>query len=243
MMEVILLERVEKLGQMGQVVKVRPGFARNYLLPQRKALRATKENLAIFEKQRTQLEAANLARRGDAEQVAQKLNGVSVVVIRQAGESGQLYGSVTARDIAQAVTEAGFTIGKGQVTLDKAIKTLGLYPMRVRLHPEVAVQVTVNVAQSAEEAETQAKGIDATKRAEQAATDGGEAAATPAVEPAPAAETEAKPKKVKAKAKAAAETEAEAKPAKAAKGEKVGKAEKADKAEKPKREKKKSAKE
>ncbi|MGH6995243.1 MAG: 50S ribosomal protein L9, partial [Stellaceae bacterium] len=178
-MEVILLERVEKLGQMGQVVKVRPGFARNYLLPQKKALRATKENLAIFEKQRTQLEAANLARRGDAEQVAQKLNGISVVVIRQAGESGQLYGSVTARDIAQAVTEAGFTIGKGQVTLDKAIKTLGLYPMRVRLHPEVAIQVTVNVAQSAEEAAMQAKGIDITKRAQEA-RDGDEAATAPA---------------------------------------------------------------
>jgi len=244
MMEVILLERIEKLGQMGQVVKVRPGFARNYLLPQKKALRANKENLAIFEKQRAQLEAQNLARRGDAEQVAQKLNGISVVIIRQAGESGQLYGSVTARDISQAVTEAGFTIGKGQVTLDKAIKTLGLYPMRVRLHPEVAVQVTVNVAQSAEEAEMQAKGIDVTKRAEDARAATGETAATPAAEPAPAAETEAKPKKAKAKAKAtAAEAEAEAKPTKAAKGEKAAKAGKADKAEKPKREKKKGAKE
>ncbi len=239
MMEVILLERVEKLGQMGQVVKVRPGFARNYLLPQKKALRATKENLAIFEKQRTQLEAANLARRGDAEQVAQKLNGISVVVIRQAGESGQLYGSVTARDIAQAVTDAGFTIGKGQVTLDKAIKTLGLYPMRVRLHPEVAIQVTVNVAQSAEEAAMQAKGIDITKRAQEA-RDGDEAATAPA-EPAP----EAKPKKAKAKAKTddADEAEAEAKPAKAAKASKADKAEKEEKADKPKREKKKSAKE
>lgn len=245
MMEVILLERVEKLGQMGQVVKVRPGFARNYLLPQKKALRATKENLAIFEKQRAQLEAANLARRGDAEQVAQKLNGISVVVIRQAGESGQLYGSVTARDIAQAVTEAGFTTAKGQVTLDKAIKTLGLYPMRVRLHPEVAVQVTVNVAQSAEEAEMQAKGIDVTKRAQEL-HDGDQAAAAPAAE----TEAEAKPKKAKAKAKAkaddAGEAEAETKPAKAAKASKADKAEKtekAEKADKPKREKKKSAKE
>jgi len=247
MMEIILLERVEKLGQMGQVVKVRPGFARNYLLPQKKALRATKANLAIFEKQRTQLEAANLARRGDAEQVAQKLNGISVVIIRQAGESGQLYGSVTARDIAQAVTEAGFTIGKGQVTLDKTIKTLGLYPMRVRLHPEVAIHVTVNVAQSTEEAEMQAKGIDVTKLAEEAQAGGGDAAAAPAAadEPAPAAETESKSRKAKAKAKAADHEEAasEAKPPKAAKGEKAGKAEKAEKAEKPKREKKKSAKE
>ena len=245
MMEVILLERIENLGQMGQVVKVRPGFARNYLLPQKKALRATKDNLAIFEKQRTQLEAANLARRGDAEQVAQKLNGLSVVVIRQAGESGQLYGSVTARDIAQAVTEAGFTIAKAQVTLDKAIKTLGLYPMRVRLHPEVSVQVTVNVAQSAEEAGMQAKGIDVTKRGEEAPTTGAESAApeTPA-EAVPVVEPETKPKKGKARAKAADEaTAADAKPAKAAKGEKVGKTATAEKAEKPKREKKRSAKE
>src|SRR5215471_4680544 len=120
MVEVILLERVEKLGQMGQVVKVRPGFARNYLLPQKKALRATKENLAYFDKQRAQLEAQNLARRSEAEQVAKKLNGISVVVIRQAGESGQLYGSVSARDIAEGVTAAGFTLGRGQVVLDKA---------------------------------------------------------------------------------------------------------------------------
>lgn len=241
MMEVILLERVEKLGQMGQVVKVRPGFARNYLLPQKKALRATKENLAIFEKQRAQLEAANLVRRGDAEQVSQKLNGISVVIIRQAGESGQLYGSVTARDIAQAVTDAGFTIGKGQVTLDKAIKTLGLYPMRVRLHPEVSVQVTVNVAQSAEEAEMQAKGIDVTKRALEAQADDEATAAAEDVVP----EAEAEPKKAKAKAKSA-DDEAEAKPAKAAKASKADKAEKtekAEKADKPKREKKKGAKE
>ncbi len=248
MMEVILLERVEKLGQMGQVVKVRPGFARNYLLPQKKALRATKENLAIFEKQRAQLEAANLARRGDAEQVAQKLNGITVVVIGQAGESGQLYGAVTARDIAQAVTDAGFTIAKGQVTLDKAIKTLGLYPMRVRLHPEVAVQVTVNVAQSAEEAEMQAKGIDITKRAQEARDDD-QVAAAPA-ERVAETEAEAKPKKAKAKTKATVddtdEDEAEAKPAKAAKAPKADKGEKtekAEKADKPKREKKKSAKE
>ncbi|HMK67597.1 MAG TPA: 50S ribosomal protein L9, partial [Stellaceae bacterium] len=136
-MQVILLERVEKLGQMGQVVDVRPGFARNFLLPQKKALRATKENLAYFEKQRSQLEAQNLARKSEAEQVAQKLDGLSVVIIRQAGESGQLYGSVTARDISDGVTEAGFTIARGQVVLEKAIKTLGLYKQRVVLHPEV----------------------------------------------------------------------------------------------------------
>jgi large subunit ribosomal protein L9 len=160
MVDVILLERVEKLGQMGQVVKVRPGFARNFLLPQKKALRATKENLAYFEKQRTQLEATNLNRRQEAEQVAKTLEGLAVVIVRQAGESGQLYGSVSARDIADAVTAAGFTVERAQIVLDKPIKTLGLHPVRVVLHPEVAVTVTTNVAQSAEEAEMQAKGID-----------------------------------------------------------------------------------
>ncbi len=169
MVQVILLERVEKLGQMGQVVNVRPGFARNYLLPQKKALRATQENLAYFEKQRTQLEAHNLARKSEAEQVAAKLDGFAVMIIRQAGESGQLYGSVTARDVAQAVTEGGFTVGRGQVVLDKAIKTLGLYKQRVVLHPEVSVTITVNVAQSAEEAEMQARGADPIKLAQEAA--------------------------------------------------------------------------
>lgn len=169
MVDVILLERVEKLGQMGQVVKVRPGFVRNYLLPQKKALRATKENLAYFEKQRAQLEAQNLTRRSEAEQVSAKLDGLSVIVIRQAGESGQLYGSVTARDIAEAITQAGFTVTRGQIVLDKAIKTLGLYEQRVVLHPEVSVTVTVNVAQSSEEAEMQAKGVDPARLAQEAA--------------------------------------------------------------------------
>jgi large subunit ribosomal protein L9 len=167
--EVILLERVEKLGQMGQVVKVRPGFARNFLLPQKKALRATKENIAYFETRKTQLVAQNLERKGEAEQVAKKLDGVSVVVIRQAGESGQLYGSVTARDIADAVTGAGFTVGRSQIVLEKPIKTLGLHKQRVTLHPEVAVTVTVNVAQSPEEAEMQTKGVDPLRLAAEAA--------------------------------------------------------------------------
>ena len=175
--EVILLERVEKLGQMGQVVKVRPGFARNFLLPQKKALRATKENLTYFEKQRAQLEASNLERRSEAAEVAKTLDGVAVVVIRQAGESGQLYGSVTARDIADGVTGAGFTITRGQVVLDKAIKTLGMHKIRVVLHPEVSVHVTVNVAQSPEEAEMQAKGIDPLRLAQETAAR--EAAETP----------------------------------------------------------------
>ena len=160
MIELILLERVEKLGQMGQVVKVKPGYARNYLLPQKKALRATRENLAYFETQRAQLEASNLQRKSEAAEVAAKLEGLSVVLVRQAGESGQLYGSVSARDIAEAVTEAGFTIERRQVVLDRPIKALGLHPVRVMLHPEVSVTVTANVAQSAEEAEMQAKGID-----------------------------------------------------------------------------------
>jgi large subunit ribosomal protein L9 len=212
MMEVILLERVEKLGQMGQVVKVRPGFARNFLLPQKKALRANKANMAIFEQRRSQLEAANLERRGEAEQVSAKMVGVKVVVIRQAGESGQLYGSVTARDIAMAITEAGFTVTRGQIVLDKAIKTLGLYPMRVVLHPEVSVQVTANVAQSAEEAEMQAKGVDPVKLAQEAAQrrdedSDSEAAATDAP-----AEGEPAPKAAKAP-KASKSPKAEAAPA------------------------------
>jgi len=157
MMELILLERVEKLGQMGDVVRVRPGFARNYLLPQHKALRATKENMAVFEGQRQQLEAENLKRRDEAQAVAKKLNGLKVVLIRSAGESGQLYGSVTARDIAQAVTDAGFTVDRSQVMLDRPLKALGLHDYSVRLHPEVAVTVTVNVARSKDEAELQAQ--------------------------------------------------------------------------------------
>ena len=169
MLDVILLERVENLGQMGEVVKVRPGFARNFLLPQKKAMRATKENLTYFEKQRAQLEAQNLTRKSEAEEVAAKVNGLKVVLIRQAGESGQLYGSVSARDLSDAVTAAGFTVGRGQIVLEKPIKTLGLFPLRIVLHPEVSVQVTANVAQSAEEAEMQSEGIDPLKLASETA--------------------------------------------------------------------------
>jgi large subunit ribosomal protein L9 len=160
MVDLILLERVEKLGQMGQIVKVKPGFARNYLLPQKKAMRATKENLAYFETQKAQLEANNLQRKSEAGEVGEKMEGLSVVLIRQAGESGQLYGSVAARDIAEAVTAAGFTVDKRQIVLERPIKTLGLHPVRVMLHPEVGVTVTVNVAQSDEGARMQAAGID-----------------------------------------------------------------------------------
>src|SRR5437764_13775618 len=160
MIGLIRRERGEKLGQMGHLVKVKPGFARNYLLPQKKAMRATKENLAYFETRRAQLEANNLQRRAEATEIGGKLEGLTVVIIRQAGESGQLYGSVSARDIADAVTGAGFTIEKHQVVLDRPIKNLGLHAVKVVLHPEVSVTITVNVAQSAEEAEMQAKGID-----------------------------------------------------------------------------------
>ena len=160
MLDVILLERVENLGQMGEVVKVRPGFARNFLLPQKKALRATKDNLAYFETQRAQLEANNLHRKSEASEVGAKLEGLSVVVIRQAGESGQLYGSVAARDIAEAVTSAGFTVDKRQIVLDRPIKTLGLHRLRVMLHPEIGVTITANVAQSEDGARMQAAGID-----------------------------------------------------------------------------------
>ena len=154
-MEVILLERIERLGQMGQVVKVRPGFARNYLLPQKKALRATKDNLAVFENQRSQLEAVNLKRKEEAQHVAGRMDGTSIVVIRQAGESGQLYGSVSGRDVALGLTEAGFTVDRAQVQIDSPIKSLGLFEVRVVLHPEVQLSVEVNVARSVDEAQLQ----------------------------------------------------------------------------------------
>ncbi len=154
-MEVILLERVERLGQMGDVVTVKDGFARNFLLPTKKALRATANNKAAFEADRARLEAENLERKSEAEKVAASMADVKVVMIRAAGESGQLYGSVSSRDIAEAVTEAGVSINRNQVVLDRAIKTLGLHDVVVRLHPEVAETVVVNIARSADEAETQ----------------------------------------------------------------------------------------
>lgn len=155
-MQVILLERVEKLGQMGDVVNVRDGFARNYLVPQRKALRATKGNLAQFEQRRVQLEAANLKRKEEALAMVARVEGRSVVVVRQAGEGGHLYGSVNARDVAQALSEDGVAIDRGQVRLEAALKALGLHSVRIALHPEVDAHITVNVARSQEEAEIQA---------------------------------------------------------------------------------------
>jgi large subunit ribosomal protein L9 len=156
-MEVILLQRVQNLGQIGDVVNVKPGYARNFLLPQKKALRATGANRSKFEAQRAQIEATNLEKRGEAEKISGNVEGTKVVLIRQAGETGQLFGSVNARDIAEAVTAAGFTIERSQVILDRPIKTLGLHPVRVALHPEVIVSVTANVAKSPEEAEAQEK--------------------------------------------------------------------------------------
>jgi len=159
-MEIILLERVEKLGQIGDVVKVKDGFARNYLLPKKKALRATKANLSYFETQRVQLEARNLEQRKEAEQVGNKLKGKSFVLLRQAGDRGQLYGSVSPRDIADAITAGGFSIVRTQVPIDRAIKTIGLHEIAVVLHPEVRVPVTINVARTEDEAERQARGED-----------------------------------------------------------------------------------
>ena len=156
--ELILLQRVENLGQMGDLVKVKPGYARNFLLPQRKALRANKSNLAHFEQQRAQLEAQNLKRREEAERLAERVIGLAVVIIRQAGESGSLYGSVSARDVADACTEHGLTVNRSQVVLEHPIKSLGLSKVRVALHPEVSISVTVNVARSPEEAARQARG-------------------------------------------------------------------------------------
>lgn len=170
-MDVILLERVENLGQMGEVVKVKPGFARNFLLPKKKALRATKQNLSVFEGRRAQLEAENLSRREDAQKVGAKLDGLKIVIVRQAAESGQLYGSVTLRDIADEVTKAGFTIQKSQVLLNAPIKETGVHEVRISLHPEVKVSVSVAIARSAEEATAQAAAADRASAAQAAAAE------------------------------------------------------------------------
>ncbi len=162
-MQVILLERVGRLGQMGDVVKVRDGFGRNFLLPQGKALRATKENLARFQTDRKQLEANNLERKSEAQSIAKVIDGVSVPILRQAGDSGQLYGSVSTRDISEAMTIGGFSVDRTQVLLDRPIKNLGLHEVRVSLHPEVEIKVMVNVARTEEEADRQAKGENVTQ--------------------------------------------------------------------------------
>ena len=189
-MQVILLERIEKLGQMGDVVNVKPGFARNFLLPKGKALRATGENINHFDTQKAQMEAQNLERKSEALAVSTKMDGATVILVRQAGEAGQLYGSVNARDIAQALRDHGFNISRNQVRLDQPIKSLGLHNVSVTLHPEVSITVTANVARSKDEAQTQAEtGRALLSRAEEEAL--AEAKTTEVAEVDEAAETAA----------------------------------------------------
>ena len=157
-MEVILLERIEKLGQMGDVVNVKPGYARNYLLPRKKALRASEASRAVFQEQRAQLEAENLKNRQKAEGIATEVNGRTIIIVRQASDSDQLYGSVTTRDIANGITESGVTIDRRQVILPNPIKTVGMHSVRIDLHPEVTTEIVANIARSEEEAEMQARG-------------------------------------------------------------------------------------
>ncbi len=176
-MQIVLLERIANLGQMGDVVTVKDGYARNFLLPQGKALRANKSNLARFETERAQLEARNLERRAEAEAVHDKLDGHHFVIIRQSGDTGQLYGSVTPRDIGELLTAGGFDVARNQVAIDQPIKTLGLHSVSITLHPEVSSRVIINVARTEDEAERQEAGEDVT--AEPGAEDDG---ATLAVE-------------------------------------------------------------
>jgi len=189
-MQVILLERIEKLGQMGDIVTVKDGFARNYLVPQGKAMRATKGNRAEFEQRRVQLEATNLKRKEEASAAAGRVGGQGVVILRQAGEGGQLYGSVNARDIAVAFGEAGITFDRQQVRLVSPIKTLGIHEVRVALHPEVSVSVSINVARSEEEAAIQADPELAAAAAEAEAAERAADAAEAAAARAEAEETE-----------------------------------------------------
>src|SRR5437867_1505783 len=175
-MQVILLERIGRLGQMGDVVTVKDGYARNYLLPQGKALRATEANRKRFERERAQLEARDLELKSEAQAVTTKLDGKSFIIIRQAGDTGQLYGSVSTRDIATAVTEGGFSIERRQVMLDRPIKSLGLHEIRVSLHPEVVPHIVVNVARSPDEAARQARGEDVSAKAMSEAEENAEAA-------------------------------------------------------------------
>jgi large subunit ribosomal protein L9 len=163
-MEVILLERIGRLGQIGDTVRVKDGFARNYLLPRHKALRANKANKERFERERANIEARNLELKSEAAGVAEKLDGQSFIVVRQAGELGQLYGSVSSRDVADLIEAAGFTIARTQVALDAPIKSIGLHKVTISLHPEVSTKVTINVARSADEAERQARGEEVLTR-------------------------------------------------------------------------------
>jgi large subunit ribosomal protein L9 len=177
-MEVILLERITKLGQMGDVVRVKDGFARNYLLPKGKALRASEANRARFETMKIDLEARNLQQRGEAEKIAERLNGQSFSVLRQAAEGGQLYGSVTPRDLVGLIIDKGFTVERSQIVLNMPIKMIGIYKVPVSLHPEVEVTVSLTVARSADEAERLKRGEDITLSRDEAAEAAAEAAAT-----------------------------------------------------------------
>jgi large subunit ribosomal protein L9 len=244
-MQVILLERVENLGQMGDVVKVKQGYARNFLLPGKKALRATKENVGYFESRRAQLEADNLTRKSEAEAVAAKMDKARIVIVRQAGETGQLYGSVAARDISEGLTGAGYTVEKRQVVIDRPIKTIGIHSVRVVLHPEVSVGVLVNVGQSEDEAKLQAERFDRGEspvvlkteaEAAEAAAAAAASAFTAAPAPAPAPAAEVKPARAK---RAKAEAEAE-EPARAKKAKPASEAPAADERKKGKKEKKKA---
>jgi large subunit ribosomal protein L9 len=219
MIEVILLERIDRLGQLGQVVKVRPGFARNFLLPQNKAMRATKANLEHFEKERAGIEARNADDRAKAEMLAKKMDKMKLVIIRQASESGQLYGSVSARDIADAAKQTQSSVERSMVYIDAPIKTLGLFPIKIKLHPEVSVTVTINIARSVEEAQVQFDKGAAIIKAEAEKAEVIAAMGAPAEEPAEAAAKPTKKKKAKADdSEAAPEADAEeatAKPKKA----------------------------
>ncbi len=165
-MELILLERVDNLGQMGDIVTVKDGYGRNYLLPQKKAMRVNEQNKKRFEEQRAELEARNLERKSEAEKVSEKLNGRSFIVIRQASEVGLLYGSVSTKDIAEQASDEGIQVTRSQVRLDKPIKSLGIFPVRIRLHPEVDATIEINIARSEEEATRQAAGEDIFAREE-----------------------------------------------------------------------------
>ena len=239
-LQVILLERVENLGQMGDVVKVKMGYARNYLLPHKKALRATKDNVSYFESRRAHLEADNLKRKGEAEGVAGKMDKARVSMVRQAGESGQLYGSVGARDIAEGLTASGYKVDKRQVVIDKPIKTIGIHNVRVVLHPEVSVTALVNVAQSDEEAKLQFERFDRGEspvvlKTEQDAAEAAAIAAEQMFDKAPAEGAPA------AEAAAPAEAPAE-KPAKAKKAKAEAEAEPAEDDKKGKKDKEKKGK-
>ena len=235
-MQIILLERVEKLGQMGDVVSVKNGYARNFLLPRKKALRATAANQKVFDSQKKEIEASNLKAKKEADGVAKKMDGVGITLLRQAGETGQLYGSVNSRDVAAALAEKGFKITRDQVTLDRPIKEIGISQVNVRLHPEVSVSVKVNTARSAEEAEIQAKSGAAVSAEEIFETKELAEAAEEAIQDAEAEESGVEETAEEAADAAEAKAKADAAPAEES-GEPAEKSEKATKGKKAKKDK------